>query len=1005
MQVNDKLNEQNSKLDMILKQDSKQDTQDSKLDLILHIVSQSEIQAPVWEHAMIPPEVPELPVMLQPRPALMAEMKERVLGQAGGTTAVVGVSRGATATTSAHGMGGIGKTIMAAYIIRDPEVGAAFDSLLWVSVSQEPDLLHLLGRLYSQLKSAKLPAWVEGELDASQELRKAAKGVRALLILDDCWEAEHAKMLNCVDADVGSSCVITTRIRKLTDYEIACGLLSVQESLTLLLSSAGLDHLLDNPPAAALEAVECCGRLPLALPIAGGMIRELEEVWEVELVPMLKAELSCELSFEQRIVNASLRCVELSQRAGVEALFMCFGCFAEDEVVPAVALEMLAPIIGQKVAVVSLPRLKVRKWLTSLLKASLLSGSGATGVSVHDLVRNVMMVRAEAEVGGMLFLQRGVLRVFLAAYDSITDCDGGPLRDFIVRSIRHHVTYSQQPGVPLHQDELLMGVLSHKSSEICARSVAGIGFEKLKKAIDTCEGGGFWFEAAQLWAAASTLHASRRGAELKRAWVAISHVQPETGQSRALEAHVLKLLTWVTEGGYTWGSPEHTGVMKRMTVLGQVAQEDASTAAEETLDSAKYDALSADATAQTMNVHLSCGSFSYVPVSPKLLSESYIGYVEICQKSEQEALVAPDLPRRSLAQNAASSHAVWSRMHTLPEFDKEVFTGQGGSRMRSNIEIYDFNVMHAPLKNSGVGFDPFLFGHNEMGLLLWFGDLQSARAGWLKQIEAWKKIVALVQSGEHTWGQYLVETSFIRATISASMAAGEMSVVRDLIQHTFNDIAHADFEQAYLASPFDWKGPDGYNMANSQTWTLQARALAALADYSKVDLDELSIWLPRPDELIYIAQHEYVWASTNFGAAHPALLCATLYATCLNAWDDAAAIADGILAIPPEGNGVGFGMHPLARIEAWRLLARCHGARDSSAGACEALECAVSESQLVGYVWMEAESLRDMLRWTGNSVPLLPGSDEKDKVASAQRIQERIDAVTAKFHSEALAPD
>jgi len=167
---------------------------------------------------------------------------------------------------------------------------------------------------------------------------------------------------------------------------------------------------------------------------------------------------------------------------------------------------------------------------------------------------------------------------------------------------------------------------------------------------------------------------------------------------------------------------------------------------------------------------------------------------------------------------------------------------------------------------------------------------------------------------------------------------------------------------------------------------------------------ELSTWLPRPDKLICIARHEYCWAAWNFGAAHPTLLCGTLYATRLNAWEDAAAIADGILAIPPEGNRVGFGMHPLTRIEAWRLLARCHGTRGNSAGAREALECAVSESQSVGYVWMEAESLRDMLLWTGNSVPLLPGSIEEDKAASAQRIHERIGAVTAKFHGEALTP-
>ena len=122
---------------------------------------------------------------------------------------------------------------------------------------------------------------------------------------------------------------------------------------------------------------------------------------------MLKEELSEFTSVEQRIVNASLRCVDKSQRAGVEALFGVFGCFAEDEVVPAAALEVLAPIICERAAVkaASNAHLKVRKWLASLLRASLLSGSGAKGVQVHDLVRDVMTARAESEAGGMVGLQ------------------------------------------------------------------------------------------------------------------------------------------------------------------------------------------------------------------------------------------------------------------------------------------------------------------------------------------------------------------------------------------------------------------------------------------------------------------------------------------------------------------------------------------------------------------------------------------------------------------------
>ena len=47
------------------------------------------------------------------------------------------------------------------------------------------------------------------------------------------------------------------------------------------------EQMLDAPPAAALEAVELCGRLPLALGIAGGIIEELGSTWQHELVPLL----------------------------------------------------------------------------------------------------------------------------------------------------------------------------------------------------------------------------------------------------------------------------------------------------------------------------------------------------------------------------------------------------------------------------------------------------------------------------------------------------------------------------------------------------------------------------------------------------------------------------------------------------------------------------------------------------------------------------------------------
>ena len=126
-------------------------------------------------------------------------------------------------------------------------------------------------------------------------------------LLDDVWLASHATPLNFVQGACRSAVVITTRMRSLLDgaSEVQCNVLSAEASLELLLRAGGCKELLDSRPEAALEAVEYCGRLPLALGLAGGIIKELADSWQHALIPLLQEELGGE--FDEALEHAKAR--------------------------------------------------------------------------------------------------------------------------------------------------------------------------------------------------------------------------------------------------------------------------------------------------------------------------------------------------------------------------------------------------------------------------------------------------------------------------------------------------------------------------------------------------------------------------------------------------------------------------------------------------------------------------------------------------------------------------
>lgn len=143
------------------------------------------------ELAAVPNTVPELPAAFLGRPELLDQLKAATLSADGATHASL-TSAKAKHKSAVHGMGGVGKTTVAAALVNDQEMRAAFDKLLWVSVGQEPDVRELQASLLLQTNKQKLSTDV-ADKDVVDEIKEATKGLKILLVLDDVWEAKYVR--------------------------------------------------------------------------------------------------------------------------------------------------------------------------------------------------------------------------------------------------------------------------------------------------------------------------------------------------------------------------------------------------------------------------------------------------------------------------------------------------------------------------------------------------------------------------------------------------------------------------------------------------------------------------------------------------------------------------------------------------------------------------------------------------------------------------------------------
>jgi len=284
----------------------------------------------------IPWNAPPLPDQYLPREELDA-FKLSLIAKGPQAIAVAGQHH----RLGVQGMPGVGKTLLAAALAWDPEVHEAFPGgVFWLTLGRTPDSpVPWQAKLAAQLKGA--PVEIDTPRIGKATLAELfAAGPPALLILDDVWRTEDAEPFSAIVPP--SRLLVTTRNR-----DAATGLGATVRELLELKAAAGLALLAayaDRPvatlPQVAPEVVRECGELPLALAMAGAMLRgRPDDRWPTLLTQLQKADLAYLAAAlpdysEHRSMLAAIEVSVQELPEDVRHRFLDFAVFAEDIAVP-----------------------------------------------------------------------------------------------------------------------------------------------------------------------------------------------------------------------------------------------------------------------------------------------------------------------------------------------------------------------------------------------------------------------------------------------------------------------------------------------------------------------------------------------------------------------------------------------------------------------------------------------------------------------------------------------
>jgi hypothetical protein len=214
----------------------------------------------------VPRQAPPVPPDLTGRATEIATLKQ-ILLQKSQTVGLVGL----------RGMGGIGKTTLAAVLAHDPDIEQEFsDGTLWAYVGRFRDVREILSQWISALNPQEPMIGSSNTTQLLYRFRTLTQTRRILLVLDDV-DKETALQIQPIIQSIGPMCkvLITSRAVSLSGVQtlVSLDVLPEIESLLLLGKEIGRKFTA-RERALAREIVFSLGYHPLALRLAGALIRE-----------------------------------------------------------------------------------------------------------------------------------------------------------------------------------------------------------------------------------------------------------------------------------------------------------------------------------------------------------------------------------------------------------------------------------------------------------------------------------------------------------------------------------------------------------------------------------------------------------------------------------------------------------------------------------------------------------------------------------------------------------